>query len=118
MSVSTDAVIFYGYVWEDESEDSDALARLLDIDDKSMGVMVDTHCHRDNPMLYICASDSHRVAWRGRPVHLNGEFVRMLGDVATQDRWRGDLKQFCDQYDVDLSEATGPDWYLVSDTDF
>lgn len=169
MSQSTDAILFYGYCWDEEAElwdrddhdewneavakrrgfnspwdlyrDSGAEAEhnrlpygeraapyqawkesvgfealyeawketLRIIKAEHPTISVESHCSCDYPMPYICISETNQRAWRGTPVTV--DVLKMQSETA---EWDAQLDNFADALDIDLADAQGPGWFLVS----
>ncbi len=169
MGQSTNAILFYGYVWDDETDlwdrdDHDywfeAVAKRRGIsspwdfyresgaeaqhnalryeDQKNAyyywkeqvgfeallaewdaakdaikaehpSIDVGSHCSCDFPMPYIFVSDTKQNASRGYPVAVDTDKVS-----DTRPEWDEALTAFVTDLDIDISEAQGPGWFLVS----
>lgn len=171
MGQSTDAILFYGYVWDDEDaepwddyrndewyeavakrrgitspwdfyRDSGAeaqhgalpyqqqepayeswknkvgfeamLTEWNDVKDSIKAehptIDVSSHCSCDYPMPYICISETERTARRGFPEAL--DLTKM--PPAGQHKWDVELNNFVKALDIDILDAQGPGWFLVS----
>lgn len=170
MGQSTDAILFYGYVWDEEAElwdrgrhdewpvvvanrrgitnpwdfytdsgaeaDHNALpyeqqkkayyyweqsvgfkamldeweASLAAIKTEHPTITVSSHCSCDCPMPFVCISETERTARRGFPVAL--DLTKM--SPAGQHKWDVELDDFVKALDIDVSDANGPGWFLVS----
>jgi len=170
MGQSTNAILFYGYCWDDEgyslldeSEDEwdeivarreghtspwdlyrdsgaeaeheslpyaerdaaykawkqtvrfDSLYKIWtstrdDIKARFGGVNISSHCSCDYPMPYIYIERSKTTASRGFPKQIDPSG---FSGVPTAT-WNMKLKKFTDDLNIDLSEAEGPGWFLVS----
>ncbi len=114
MGTSTDAILFYGYVWDDEATERqlDILesAQNMDLEGRKEGrkppCLIGTHCSGECPMLFVAAVASHTKAWRGHPREISSLFV--------DPRWNAQLSAFCRDLGISLvgKKAT---WWLVSD---
>lgn len=171
MGQSTDAILFYGYCWDDEAElwdrgrydewpvvvakrrgitspwdfyrdsgveaehralpyaSQDAAyeswsaevgfeamltewkAALNAIKAEHPNVSVGSHCSCDCPMPYISITDTEQTAWSGSPVTFDPRMMTLKED---NTNWRGYLAMFVEALDIDVSDAQGPDWFLVS----
>lgn len=172
MGQSTDAILAYGYVWDeehdlfDQDEDSedewfetvakkrgianpwdmyrsssqeaahralpygerddaykswktevgfDALLNIWDEEKDKIkteygGVMVGSHCSCDYPMPFIAIEDSHLQAWRGSPVEVSRSHI----EGPQLEIWDNLLDAYVEYLGIDISEAKGPGWFLVS----
>lgn len=171
MSQSTDAILFYGYCWDDETElwDKDqhdewyeALAKrrgitspwdfyrdsgaetehgLLPYKDQKVAyeawkidvgfepmltewdsvkdaieaehpdISVGSHCSCDYPMPYVCIAVTKQRASRGSPVAFDPSNMALDEDIIN---WLDPLGKFVEALDIDVSNAEGPGWFLVS----
>lgn len=73
---------------------------------------VDTasHCSCDYPMPYVYIPSSKFLAWRGDPTTIP---LSDLNDENT-DAWNDSLTEFVQAMEIDISDAEGPGWFLVS----
>lgn len=74
-------------------------------------ISVGSHCSCDYPMPYICISSTEQRAWRGSPVSFNPAEMALNEN---NTNWRGYLAMFVEALDIDVSDAQGPGWFLVS----
>ena len=72
-------------------------------------IEVGSHCSCDYPMPYVYIEASKLIAWRGGPVEVTTDHFD-----ADRDRWDADLARFVEDLDIDVSDAQGPGWFLVS----
>jgi hypothetical protein len=136
MGVSTDAILFYGYVWDEETSapwtiGKDGDGEYSDEDDEDWEkryarlngvatdyasrrqiveecpVKVDTHCHSDAPMPFVCIKSSYICNSRGDMTRLNPE------QFEVEEEWDDQLKKFCKLMGIPIP-AEGPGWYMVS----
>jgi hypothetical protein len=66
MSTSTDAILGYGYVWDEVAPDN-TYDLIEGLNEKYPLCKVGVHSHIDNPMLYITAKRLEVTAYRGSP---------------------------------------------------
>lgn len=170
MGQSTNAILFYGYVWDEEAElwDRDRYDEWFEVLAKRRGITspwyfyresgaeaihnglpfgqhsaayeawkekvgfeamleewdgiksaikaehptigVASHCSCDYPMPYIYISETGRTATRGFPEAL--DLTKM--PPAGLHKWDVELNDFIDALEIDVSDAQGPGWFLVS----
>lgn len=106
MSQSTDAVLFYGYCWDDEI-DMDEFAPLVarNLHGMSEEVLIDEHCSMNCPMPYVYIQQTRVLAWRGRP--------KEITSLDVSPAWQTLLDGFCAKWDIDVSDMEQR-WWLVS----
>ncbi len=113
MGTSTDAILFFGYVWDDdEVEIPEEVAETYCYGNvEKYPVQVGHHCSGDYPMPYIFIAKTQIEAYRGSPKQ-----VPMLTlankTVAEEKRWVKMLSDFCDEHDIEHPDNAG--WHLVS----
>lgn len=107
MGQSTDAILFYGYCWEDEHILFDNAEPGAQPEYENIGV--GSHCSCDYPMPFIYIEDTKLRAWRGRPVEVTFNHI-----PPSTIEWDESLSRFVEDLDIDVSEASGPGWFLVS----
>ena len=66
MSMSSDAILFFGMEGEVAIEDKDTLLDLLE----QKGLALDYHCSLEYPIPFIYAEGYHHLATRGYPVEI------------------------------------------------
>lgn len=104
MGQSTDAILFYGYVWDnDEAEMPEAAKNLYGKDEP---VLLSSHCSGDYPMPYVYMQSTEIRAWRGSP--------KPVVSLDVQSDWNSKLTTFIERFEIDTSDAKGPGWFLVS----
>jgi hypothetical protein len=164
MSTSTDALLIYGYIWDDEYDlfddgDTDeirgdwedriaAAAGLVNPWDRfpeeidrlprdqrtaqanawkaehraeldawyeaqrravsSYGVTVDHHGSDEWSCPIVKITDAGKTASRGYPLLVTGEDLQVGGN------WNDKLTRFVTDLGIDVSEAKGPGWFIVS----
>lgn len=136
MGTSTDAILFYGYCWDEETdrpwtigrEDEDdhpdedwmdryARAKGLIVDDRTdwskmrelalaSGCEVSTHCSHECPMPLVAVTASLIRSWRG---HMNE-----VKSLAVDPAWDRLLAEFCEVLGI-RTEGLRAAWWLVSD---
>jgi len=108
MGQSTDAILFYGYCWEDELDEDMFPEELQNIYGKEHAVLVGAHCHHEYPMPYVYIQESQTRAWRGSPQAIDP--TDMVDVVAA---WDGLLQDFVTAHGIDVGDQV-PRWWLVS----
>ena len=147
MGVSTDAMLVYGYVWDDECElypgadedeweevvlrkrgvpnpwdshestpgwvqdhraELDAWSAAKKFVAAEFGVDIDQHGSDQWAVPIVKISGAGRRAARGYPEEMTS------GDLAVGEDWDEKLTAFCDEVGIDVSEAKGPGWFLLS----
>lgn len=101
MGVSTDAILFYGYCWDEEPD--------FDLDywyDFEGPVQRSTHCSAEHPIPYVTVAESRITASRGSP-----EEVKSL---AVKPEWKEQLDAFLKELSIKPPQPE-PRWWLVSD---
>lgn len=78
--------------------------------EEEYGVAISSHCSCDYPMPYIHVKGTEQQAWRGSPQTIDVMSIAKL-DVSAMNR---ELSRFVADLGIDLSEAEGPAWFLVS----
>jgi hypothetical protein len=73
------------------------------------GVIVSSHCSCDYPMPYIAIARTELTAWRGSPIEITTD--HFVGDTTN---WDLTLETFVNELGIDISDAKGPGWFLVS----
>jgi hypothetical protein len=136
MGLSTDALLWWGYCWEDtedlvpddedgdrgdweatyaakmglqqgEGEDFGAWYERKSAAVKASGVVVDSHCSSEYPIPLIAISESKKRAWRGSPVAVDS--------LAVDPSWPSKLAEFCRIMGITPPEGQEPRWWLASD---
>jgi len=103
MSVSTDAIVFYGYCWGEEGEQRRAGHNTKPID----GVEWSWHCSDASPMRYLAIEDSKVTAWRGYPKPLPSTSVPLA--------WEDRLEEELERNGIEPPEGENqPGWWIVS----
>ncbi|MDB4330238.1 hypothetical protein N9948_00735 [bacterium] len=69
---------------------------------------VNSHCHGECPMPYICVKESHTSASRGYPETID---AKVMTDPDKLAEWDQELKAFCDFMDIKFEQ---PKWMLAS----
>lgn len=126
MGTSTDAILFYGYAWndemsplwegdEDEYDWEERYARLHGRDPsvykeilellKTEPCKIGRHCSSDCRMPFVAIKSTEIRAWRGSPVKVDLPQVDPM--------WNEQLLTFCQFMGIDVSKMQ-PGWYLVS----
>lgn len=109
MGQSTDAILFYGYVWEEDIELPDSASMVYG---KEHSVLAGRHCSDEYSMPFIYVQATRKIAWRGHVTPIEPEDLDPLSlGVAEHNN---QLLAFVKEHDIDLSEAKGPGWFLVS----
>ena len=72
------------------------------------GVDIDWHCSDDCRMPYLFVASTRVRAYRGTVVVVDATSLFVLSE------WADMLKRFADELEIDVSEAKGPGWLLVS----
>jgi hypothetical protein len=130
MGTATNAILFYGYCWEDEaswpwdvddSSDEDdeeyswheRYARMKGLTDEAARPFiakepctVETHCSGECPMPYVAIKASTTLAWRGHPQEIRA--------LRTDPAWNKQLAAFCKLLDINIKGKKAA-WWLVSD---
>lgn len=114
MSTSTDAILFYGYCWDDQvdfwpdDEETDWEERYANLagPDKPF-CTIGRHCSGDYPMPYVAVGKTVMRAWRGEPRSIDTD----LHSIPLS--WRDELDKFCALMGIDVSDKH-PGWFLVS----
>jgi hypothetical protein len=105
MGVSTDAIVFYGYCWDDQScgyDEEDDRGQVI-----TGGVEWGHHCSDASPMRYLAIEDSKVTAWRGYPKPLQGTSIPL--------RWEDWLEAELERTGVEPPEGENqPGWWIVS----
>lgn len=73
------------------------------------GISVSSHCSCSYPMPYIYIESTDLRASRGYPVEVTLDHI-----TPPTAEWDDSLARFVDDLDIDISEASGPGWFLVS----
>lgn len=104
MGVSTNAILFYGYCWDDQIEEFD----WDEWEDKLEGLAVDvnTHCSGDYPIPYLAIGESRKVARRGYPEEVKSLEVGLM--------WDATLTKAAEKLGIKMPQPE-PRWWLVSD---
>lgn len=131
MSTSTDAILFYGYVWDEEDKPSPWTTgvdddrdeedwktrygrlkgidpedwRALDAIAETSPCLVDTHCMATCPMAYVAVRASLTISCRGFPSEILS--------LAVEPVWPEQLATFCQDLGIDVSGKKAA-WWLVS----
>lgn len=117
MGQSTDAILFYGYCWEDEFEyDDDEFPKegpskwdeALRTYGSNEPVQATFHCSDSCSVPYIYVEDSRITAWRGGPKKVRSDHLSI------NPMWNELLTQFCDRFGITPPEGQQPQWWLVS----
>lgn len=74
------------------------------------GVDISSHCSCDYPMPYIYIEDSKSRAWRGEAQKIDPVAIAS----APTGEWDESLHKFVTDLGIDMSDAEGPGWFLVS----
>ncbi len=102
MTVSTDAILFYGYIWNDEPETFDSSGLEL-FPEVTLGY----HCSDEEPFPYLAIASTELVAARGYP-----QRWRMESSCELEWRWNQELKVVLNS--LGLESPGEPGWYLAS----
>lgn len=70
---------------------------------------IDSHCSGDYPMPFVYLKGRYFRAWRGDAQEINPNDVINVGEEDIQR-----LNDFCKALDIDMTNAKGPGWFLVS----
>jgi hypothetical protein len=102
------------YYWK-ESVDFESMLKEWDLALKAIraehpSITVGSHCSCDYPMPFICVGETYQRAWRGTPVGVNMPQMAQANTI----RWNDQLNDFIKALDIDISDAKGPGWFLVS----
>jgi hypothetical protein len=100
LSYDSTAILFYGFIVEDEDEDKANNA------DDTDGVEVDRYgdCH-GNMGMYVAHKESHKRVSLGDTLQADPEMDRSLS-------WDDDLKEFCEQAGINYP-MEGVGWHLT-----
>ena len=129
MTTSTNALLYYGFTFLDEDEETPPWEKEDDEDYDSdqwlcdnlggpkesdweaqsafveaLPIMIGYHCYIDASMYFICARESYHVAHRGHPVQLRDSIVKNLG-------WDPTLADYCEKLGIKWQQ---PQWELAS----
>lgn len=142
MGTSTNAILFYGYVWKEEAElcednewidvvlakrgvkdpyavipyvkpsevDSSAYFEAKRLLEEEIGCDIGFHCSGAYAIPYVFITDSEITAYRGDAVKVAS--AQLI--VSSNPSWAEKLDAFVQELEIDLSEAQGPGWFLVS----
>ena len=77
-------------------------------------VDISTHCSCEYPMPYIYIEESKHRAWRGEGKQLDMAQWERWQQPGVYATWEQNLNRFVADLGIDLSEAEGPGWFLVS----
>lgn len=102
MGVSTDAVVFFGYCWDDEFELPETATELWKGD-----VLVGRHGSDGWTVPYVYVEASRVSAARGYPQNLTAAMF------AVQLGWPEALDAFCADHNI-VPPQESPQWWLVS----
>lgn len=106
MSQSTDAILFYGYCWDDEYDyEGDEFPD--EVHEASEPVQADFHCSDGCPIPYIFITASRTVASRGYPEKV------YVNELHAEHDWDIQLDQFCARFDLTPPDNQQPQWWLV-----
>jgi len=108
MGQSTDAILAYGYVWDEEvDEDEFAPEEANNLWGDEHPVQIGYHCSCDYSMPYVYVTKSRRLASRGYPIAIDAR------EIGTPDSWVSLLADFCQKHNIDVGEKQ-PGWFLCS----
>lgn len=119
MSVSTDGILFFGYIDSGNYDDEDPLFEALNAESfdewepetakflKDIGVEIGQHCSDQYPLKFVCVTDSYQRAWRGYP-----QQIVMFDATEKKIEWTERLKKLCDKLGVTPKKE--PDFWLCS----
>lgn len=119
MGQSTDAIVFYGYHFDEDHEDVDHLMALYENQpwDSNALVRIDTHCSGDYPMYYVYVDASRVWASRGYPKLLDVQKIAS----SWQSSWDLELQEFAIEHGLtapgtasEYSSTSEVGWWLVS----
>jgi hypothetical protein len=127
MGVSTDGLVFFGFLIADGSETHERIERekragpdgepnpgtlgwLVWMGDEDGAVEIGTHCSGEYPMYFVAVKATVIRAWRGRPMDLSGRLIRTQG-IYEEGEWCKLIRDFCARWDIPHEE---PRWYLAS----
>lgn len=123
MGQSTDAILFYGYTWQDQESLETIDGEEIDTYDlgesdlaKTHGVGVDSHCSCEYAIPFIHIAEAHVTAYRGDSQSID---VSALADSPT-DEWDKRLYEFIQDANINMAVSEhsepvkGPGWFLVS----
>jgi hypothetical protein len=81
-----------------------------EIKSRYSGISISSHCSCDYPRPYIDSDESESQARRGSPQQIDPVTL----NSAPTDVWDKALDRFVNDLEIDISEAQGPGWFLVS----
>ena len=107
MGMSARAYFFYGYAWKDENQvESDKYHELDWKLQKELVVQLQDYGHCDYRIPFIYVKGTKITAdWEAVPVKVDLPAGSHLWDVQLQD--------FAASFDLDLTEADGPGWFMA-----
>jgi len=114
MGISTDGLLFYGYVLPEEVQMD--LDTVNDMKDEHCEVVV--HCAWSYPMLAVAISETIKNAARGYPEEISP--ILICVDEKTLTRWDEHLREFLvktgllQKAQAWEEEVKGPAWWLAS----
>jgi hypothetical protein len=114
MGTTTNAVLFYGFVEQEEGDWSDAVDRHEEWDytelrdlEKRLDVELDSHCSHDYPMWYIAVESKTVTARRGDVKEITSATLEI------DPTWDAKLREYAAAFEIDLGDQV-PGWCLVS----
>jgi len=100
VGVSTDGILFFGIVFDDETETE---TEFLFLESKG-SIKIDTHCSGEYPMYFLTIKGYHHTAYRGCPQEIQSFDRPSDGDIE-------ELRHYCTVNNLPYTE---PKWWLVS----
>lgn len=118
MGVTTNAILFYGFIQTEEGEGKWEEAYDKVMDDKVMddfdlffhheektGFVFGTHQSGDYPLYYLGIASTHTVARRGYP--------QPISTIEVNPDWERQLREYAASIKIDVSNLQAG-WYLAS----
>lgn len=110
MGVSTDAIVFYGYCWDEEEdfieEEED------DRNEKTPGVTWDEHGSDSSPIPCLYIEESYVCAWPDSPKPLLSEAISPGWD---HESWDEKLNKELERRGIEKPEGENqPGWWIAS----
>ena len=108
MSVSTDAILVYGFEMGEDGEDSEFAEKFYEEYDRNDGIEFVSHCSGEYPMWIIGISESRIRAWRGDPKMVDP------AKLIYRPEWDKAIIHAADEYGIQVDmDRLG--WWLASD---
>lgn len=108
MSTNLTANLVYGYYWEDQKEELNPPDSAWAHRENSCAFAITSNYRQNYSYPYVHHKELEIECYEGFPVEVLPEHFTKV-----TEQHKADLDYFCARYNIDLTEAKGPCWFLV-----